>query len=306
MNWLNKSNSNPLVTFNSRLARLPQIEKAAAQLAASKTLNETEVQVLLTEFRTPKLSWLDEDNYHDAILDILSEVKLVSGVLLYPDGSNDQAYQVEMVKRLLAGNPRFRHLHQGDIVQAFYMNASGMFPEKYRHYNRELNGEFVGDVLAAFITWKDRHLGSKSAAIRLALNPPAEAARIVITDDDFMDYINQDYQAYQAGNETLIFNTSPKYCLLRRRGLLRVYSREHWWEWYRETVARLYHKRVYQVAENTGDKAAKKSAMSMYEAILATGNIPLAEHQALIHSMRRFMYLEFLATAARDALTFIG
>lgn len=266
---------------------------------ASRVLNEVEGRVLISEQSMPRMRWLHPDAFHNLVVDLIGEISLMTGAFIHADGSPEQAFQVEIIKRLLVTSPAFYSLNKDEIVQAFYMNAAGIFTETYRHYNREINVEFIGDVLRSYVEYKKRFLGTKLADIQKLLNPPKQKATPPGPSlDEWMDMINQDLQLVRAGQGEMVFNALMKYRVLRELGYIEIRSRAHWWEWYRCAI-RIQEQRVLrQVASTEGQKADRSRVLDYLNAILERAEIEKSQHRTNVHRMRREIYLAHLRLLA--------
>src|SRR5205823_5208666 len=114
------------------------------------------------------LNALTADQRHNAIVDAMSEIILITGAKSY-DGPMLSA-QVEIIKRFIWSG--FGSLTQKEIVFAFHLNLQGCYDEIFRHYSRELNCEFIGDVLRGYVKFKTQISKTKGKDIRSLLNPP--------------------------------------------------------------------------------------------------------------------------------------
>lgn len=126
------------------------------------------MQIVKSERNGRKLSWLNDDEFHDTVVDIVSEIKLVTGAVLCQ--GQQLLLQIQMLKRFITTG--FGMLSKAEVVEAFYMNNQGQFEEVYVHYNKELNAEFVGNVLRAYMRYKVRFLNEKRDKIIDLLSLP--------------------------------------------------------------------------------------------------------------------------------------
>ena len=142
-------------------------------------LSADELKVVVNERNSLAISQLHSDSYHNEVVDFISELKLVAGVILHE--GQTLMFQTEMIKRfLLTGFP---HLRKTEMVEAFYLNSTGKYWEPYVHYNKELNAEFLGNVLRAYCNFKRRFLKEKSDKILNVINPPKREPRVINYDN---------------------------------------------------------------------------------------------------------------------------
>lgn len=250
--------------------------------------------IIMLEVTGTVLFRMDEKQFHNQVIDLITEIKIITGVFLYPDGTIEQQAQAEMIKRLLMRTPKYMRLTAAEVAQAFYMNASGYYPETYRHYNRELNAEFFGDILNAYINYKKKFATEKRDMFFRSLNPHEEPPIPVITVLQWKQFIQEDLQKMIHGQQSLIFNCTPKYFFLRRMGYITLDSRDHWWRWYRYAVEQRQREVLRTAAETEGAKASKRTMLGILGDILEAGTIPARSHRGLVHLTRRTIYLSHL------------
>jgi hypothetical protein len=127
-------------------------------------------------------SWLDikirdysAADFSNRIKKSLAEIVFLTGGKMYDkDKENEKDFyhlQIEVIGKFLL--QAFSHLTFSEIVNAFYLNSAGKFSEIYRHYGRELNAEFVGSVLSAYVDYKRRltDFDAFGRKLELALDP---------------------------------------------------------------------------------------------------------------------------------------
>jgi hypothetical protein len=150
----------------------------------------------------------------------MSEIKLVTGVLIYEEPALMKT-QIEMVKRFLAtGYPM---LTKEEILHAFYLNMQGAYDQVYKHYNRELNAEFMGDVLRAYLNYKLYLRETKGPQINRLLATTAPKAlpyKRVVDYAFWKQLIQEEYDDYRFGRPSRQLWSVRKYYTLRRFGLL--------------------------------------------------------------------------------------
>lgn len=178
-----------------------------------------------------KLKLLNEDDAHNAVVDLISEIKLITGAFVY-DGNMMKA-QVEMLKRFLVTG--FGMLSKEEIVESFYMNHQGVFDEVYVHYNRELNAEFTGNVLRAFLKWKAGFLREKRDRIIGILAPIKMPERDI--DYDFWKVrVQEDLNILQFKSNEISMWHQRKYYTLRKFGLMPFKGISSWFYFIRKAL----------------------------------------------------------------------
>ncbi len=210
-------------------SRLMEVKQKEAALAIYKPLNEIQLQqlqenldteelkVILSERNGQKLKYLTEDELHDTVVDIVSEVKLITGAMVY-EGA-ELRVQVETIKRFLFS--AFHMLTKEEVLNAFYLNSSGQYGEVYRHYNKELNTEFMGDVLRAYLRHKVYIREIKGPLINQVLMiGPKDTVKRDIDYEFWKEMIQQEYYAYCHNQSTMQIWNARKYYTLRKFGLL--------------------------------------------------------------------------------------
>lgn len=280
--------------------RLERYEAGVQALMNSKHLNEVDAQVVRNELNSPMLRWLSEDDRWNELVDIWSEVKLITGAIMYE--GNMAGIQLRMLERFIAYEPQFISLTTAEIRHAFYLNNSGRYTEVYRHYNRELNAEFVGSILLAYMKYKDMLYQRSGKEIKGLLNPPQPKPIHEITQTDWMSYIQQDYEKYKAGQPELIFNCGVKYIFLRKCGLIPLSGRKKWWEWYRNAVCDLELKLRRQTGGSEGQSITRSRQIQAWELVRETGIIHRSDHLSVIFHMRRLIYMKFFELIADCAI----
>jgi len=267
--------------------------------------------MIRNELNSPKLFKLNDDQLNDGLCKIWMEIQMLTGASMYPDdGSQLLDIQLRMLNRFLMSNPKYSRLSLTEILHAFYLNNQGEFADSapagsggvFRHYNKELNAEFIGDVLNAYVRKKSKMYGEKMTDLWRVLDPPVEQ-KIVLSSEDWQAFIQDDYNDYRAGDTNKIFNTSPKYCYLRRCELIKFSSKKRWWEWYKACLEhRERRARIKAAHAKYTSKRELDLEVEMYRAIHETGMIPKHEHRNVISTMRRLAYLKFFEIISSCAI----
>ena len=256
--------------------------------------------MVLNQVNGPTLRQMDHDTRYDTLIDIWSEIKMLTGCILYENKA--LALQADILERFLRTHPGFMSLTKSEILHAFYLNSGGQLDNVYRHWNKELNAEFVGDVLGAYLRFKNRFFTNNHDLLAKAINPPAPKRPAPPTHDEWEADIQQDYQHYLAGNTELIFNTSAKYWYLRKCMIIEYSSRASWHRWYRYAFYWRRDNLQRRPAITEGARITRGKEMDMYNAILSSGVVPWIEHRSILHTMKRLVYLEIFRILKETAI----
>jgi hypothetical protein len=253
--------------------------------------------VVRNELNSPTLLWLSDKERWDKLVDVITEIKLLTGAIIH-EGEALQL-QLKVIERFLISSKRYAALTTNEILHAFYLNNQGEFGTVYRHYNRELNAEFVGDVLLAYLNYKDGIYARVN--IKGLLDPAPERKPLdPITDIALMGYIQGDYDMYRSDARELIFHSPFKYNLLRRAGLIEVYSRKYW----RKMEAYAMAERVEygsgrpERATDVREREDRAAVASMYARFVQDGYLPIAEYRLVVQGVRRRLYMRFFEMIA--------
>lgn len=178
-----------------------------------------------------KLQLLSDDDAFNAVADLCSEIKLITGAIMHEGKMLEP--QLEMLRRFIVTG--FGNLTKPEIVQAFYMNLQGKFEDVFVHYNKELNAEFIGNVLRAYLRWKARLVQDKGHKIQLLL----KAEKLVRRDIDYdfwKDLIQQDFEFYKKFRASDQIWHDRKYYTLRKFGLLYFKSLDTWFWFMKKAI----------------------------------------------------------------------
>lgn len=118
---------------------------------------------------------------------------------MYDENTQKEMYKIQLqtISKFVINS--FHFFSFEEIVQAFYLNAAGKLGDTYSHYGRELNIEFIGNVLAAYKKYKqalyNQHGPELVKTIKGELpEPPSK----ILTDEDYLnDKRRTIEQAYQ-------------------------------------------------------------------------------------------------------------
>jgi len=280
----------------------PEIEKAVFRLEACRALNAAEARIFLNEVQTPRLNWLSDDGYHNAIIDIITEIVFISNAPLYPDGSPEQLAQLEVLKKFLITSPRFGQMHAGDIVHAFYMNEDGGHWDHIKHFNNFLSCEYVGAVLNPFLRFKQR-MEPKRKLLMKSLPQPLLAAIPFYGPTYWEGEINTDLLLINAGNPGKIFNIETKYKYLRKINFIKIRSLAHWYRWMGYTIGQLKERESRKPTKTEAQILEKQKLVAMYGEMIQTNSIPRHEISRIVFQTRREIYLQHLKRAADSGTT---
>lgn len=250
------------------------------------------------ELSAPQMRWLSESERWESFQTLWVEVKMLTGAILHEPPL--LSVQLTMLETFIMSHEKYQRLTRNEIRHAFYMNAQGEFADQvpsgsggmFRHYNKELNAEFIGDVLNAYVRRKARLYDQKHYAIAQAMAPAVEAPPV--TAEHWQNLVEQDYQRYLREEYHLIFFGADKYLFVRRCGLIKFSSARKWRQWYAQALEiRERRARTAQVTKFS-QRVEREKAVEMYEAIRRSGLIPVYEHKSVLHEMRKLVYDAFL------------
>lgn len=253
----------------------------------------TEITVLRNELNSPILKLLTDAEFHSNIIDILTEVKFLTGFILYEDREKMKV-QLRVIKRYLRSCEKFMTLTTNEVLHAFYMNQQGLFSDLHKHYNRELNCEFIGDVLLKYITYKKFLYDRAGQHITNLIEPPQVQKFLPLGQNDWENLIQEDYEKFQHGDTPLIRDTTTKYFFLRRRAMLQYKNRLEYWDWYWRALTKMERDVKRRNTATIGSSVNRKKELEKYDEIRKTGMISRVDHISISHLLRRGVYLNFL------------
>ena len=256
------------------------------------------MQVVRNELNSPKLKWLNEKSLHDELIGIFQEIKILTGAIMH--SGDDLLMQIKVLKLFLLSAPQFITLTTNEIRHAFYLNSQGEYDEVYRHFNKELNAEFMGDVLRAYVKYKHDFHKRHSAEIKELIEPAADASAIIqLPEDEYMRIIQDHYSRYLSGSTEFIFPSISIYNLLRRYGAIPIYSREYWHKMIGYAIDdRIKQSRATFFKKDAWEKDNILRLRKIYETYQLEGWIPPAEYRMVIYTLQKRLYLRFLKTMA--------
>lgn len=303
----------PPAVLLARQNKLSRFEDAVQRLSISCRLSDLEALIFRNEYGAPPLTWLSDTERWERLNKLWAEVSMLTGAVMYADNYS-RSLQQGMLETFIMSNAKYAGLTLDEIRHAFYLNTQGELADSappgsggiIRHYNTELNAEYVGAVLKAYITKRARIHAEKGDDVQQAMRLTGEAPQPPeITADQWQQMIEDDYQRYCRREVNMILNTSPKYIFLRKCGLIRFSSKAKWHEWYREALRTRGRAARAGLVKQFADRIVSEKAISMYEAINTCGVVPHYEHESVLLEMRRLVYLKFLEiseTRGREAV----
>ncbi len=255
-----------------------------------------ETQVIRNELNSPMLKWLNDDNLHDELISIFQEIKILTGAIMHTGESLH--LQVRVLKLFLLSAPQFITLTTNEIRHAFYLNNQGEFDEVYRHYNKELNAEFMGDVLRAYLKYKQDIYRKTGDEIKAMIDPPAEAPRLVKPSEaEYQMIIQRDYNSYLAGALEFIFVSNGVYSLLRRYGAIQLHSRQHWHKLIGYAISeRMRLANASMFKKDAWEKENILRLKGIYDRYQLEGWVPPEEFKMIIHTVHKNQYFRFFKT----------
>lgn len=240
---------------------------------------------------SPWLKWLEPKACWNALVDVWKYVKMASGCLLH-EGEEFQA-QLRMLYEFITCNPKFATLTINEIKHAFALNYQGCYSEMHRHYNRELNAEFVGSVLNSYLLYRQYLYNHKGEMIKRLIEPAPLVIPPKTEAGDWCRMIQEDYELFRAGESQWINNTTQKYYVLRRANLLNYTNVKKYREWFDNALTRVETDVKIRSANVIGGRIDKERELAIYATYRQTGVIPMDQRMKIFHKMRKMLYLQF-------------
>jgi len=250
----------------------------------------------MNELNSPQLKWLSDDGLHDKLLDVFMEVKVLTGAILHKPG-DDLVKQIEVLKLFIASHPVFTGLTVNEIRHAFYLNNQGEYEEVYRHYNKELNAEFIGDVLQAYVRYKTRFYRLKGKEVKAIVLPKHDTPAPVISESEYREMIQQHYCLYLNEQPEWIFMPDKAYQLLRNYGAISIRDREHWQYLVSKAMGRrAAYGRTSLIGKDGWEKENILKVRKVYEVWEQYGWLSIEEYRMVVHTLRKMLYFRFFET----------
>ena len=250
----------------------------------------------MNELNSPQLKWLSDDGVHDKLLDVFMEVKVLTGAILHKPG-DDLVKQIEVLKLFIVSHPVFTGLTVNEVRHAFYLNNQGEYEEVYRHYNKELNAEFIGDVLQAYVRYKNRFYRAKGKEVKAIVAPKDQQPVPVTSESEYREMIQQHYCLYLDDKREWVFMPDRAYQLLRNYGAITITSREHWYHLVGKGMnKRAGYGRTSLIGKDGWEKENILKVRRVYEAWEQNGWLPMEEYRMVVHTLRKMLYFHFFET----------
>lgn len=259
------------------------------------------MQILKNQLNSQRLRDLSDSEYHDTVVNMMAEIKMLNGAILHKSevvgGVNMLAQQVETLKMFIASNFRFTALTVSELRHAFFLNAQGEYDEVYKTYRRELDAEFVGQVLRAYLQYR-RPMDQQAEAIKGKLKGKLLLPVAVPCTDDWKRIVQRHYDLYRNGDWEMIFVYPGEYYFLRKIEAIRYSSKKKWGEWYMRALTQRFNEAMAMDAITFEQKEAKERRRSMYLRIFDTNVVPRDEDTQVICRMRKMVVLKFFELLA--------
>ena len=236
---------------------------------------------------------LSEDDFYNAMINLFTEIKLLTGAVLYSPGV-ELNLQVQTLLVFIRSSPRFMALTVAEIRYAFHLNNQGELDETYKHYNRELNAEFIGGVLSSYVKKIRKPLDERSEEIRKMLGM-IEAPAPVPKLDRFIiqHHIQTQYDIYRSGEKELCFISDAGYRYLRRIGAISFTDAKKWRAWYMYASEKhrqyLMQKLDLQIMGEAKRQDEKKAINVIFDAMKQPADVPNELRRPILTAMRRLV-----------------
>lgn len=258
------------------------------RLKNSKILNEIELTIFCNELNSPRICWLDENQFHNVVTQLLQEISLLTGADVY-----DTPYKNEMlaktIETLIATNPGMQKLTLSELRHAFYLNHNGVYEKVHTMYGKPISADYVGNVLKDYLIFKLRPI-SKQIEIQNLINPPQAKPIPVYTDDDYKKFIQEDYENYKKGDTEFIFLIEEKYQLMFKLGYIIYPNEEFKQKWMDYALKRREIEVKNTIASNIAQRNQKLKGIAMYDLIKETNIVPEDEQKSVELYMHKLVY----------------
>lgn len=246
----------------------------------------------MNELGSLPMKLLSDTEQHDMLIDLFKEIKLLTGAVLH--SGEELLYQVNVLKMFLTSHPKFTSLTIPELRHAFYLNSQGEYGEVHKHYNKELNAEFVGAVLLSYLRYK-RSIYARNGQVISSVLAPAEVVKhSPLTEKQLQQIIQQHYDLYLNGDTEYIYLLDSVYYLLRKYGAICYESRlDHDARYFTCMDARARESKRRQKRYEDETALEQRHIYSHWGTDKFTG-VPKDERIAIRHLLRKRMYLQFL------------
>jgi hypothetical protein len=243
--------------------------------------------MIIAEKSGKKLQWLSDDDSYNEIIDIITEVKMLTGALVY--SGKEFEIQAEMLQLFIVSG--FGMLSKSEIVYAFYLNLQGQFDEVYVHYNKELNAEFVGNVLRGYLKYKKIFLRQKRDSIITLLEPP-KMEKYEIDYDFWKELVQQDLDYLKNINKDSTLWNVRKYYTLRKFGLMPFKGKSTFFYFIKKAIGNKYF--LLNLPQNTNYRNYEFTSVMQLRSIFKTSQ----DYHICIEDARKLSYWYVLQTCA--------
>lgn len=159
-----------------------------------------------------------DDELQTAVRTFCQYVTVLTGCHIEPAAT---IVTLKTIKNFLA--TQYSFLTAKEIQTAFEMNCSGQHWPSVSHYNRPLNCDYIGQVLAAYNDhYRSEHvlhIGKVLAKTTLELSQPSDEKPV--TDDDRREMLQMAYTGYCNAPKMPILGVKTIYGYAERFGLLK-------------------------------------------------------------------------------------
>lgn len=236
------------------------------------------------------------------LIDLYTEIKILTGATMAnmgdpkkPENGNPLKEQVKVLNAFLVSHVNFTSLTVNEIRHAFYLNSQGEYGEVYRHWNKELNAEFMGDVLLAYLKYKRALHDKHGTAIKAALGRKDNTVVISKpTVEDVKMIIQQHYDMYRKGELDFIYLHDCVYRFLRKVGGIPSYTKGGYLKMMGAAASE--RERIGQrslVGRGPAEVTEIKYLERIYDEYMVKGFLPADEYLMVIHVMRKTRYMRF-------------
>lgn len=258
-------------------------------------MQTVEIQILKNQLNAPKLRELtNPTDFRKFMIQAFAKIKILTGAKLYED-EDELNWQVDILIAFVQADERFMSLSTSEFQHAFFLNSQGRFGTPHSHYGREMDAEFIGKILLSYLDYRYK-LNQKVPDILAVIEPPEKVSKPVVkmNDKDWQEMIQIDYNLYKNEQYDLLFNITPKYCYLRKLGLIKLRSRSEWNRRLRQALERAEMEVTATKAKTLPQVLDKQRKLKIYQDALFNGKIDVKECRVVVLTLRKLQYLHFL------------
>ncbi len=250
--------------------------------------------MLRNQLNSKKLNELDTDTFYDTMIDVYTEITMLTGAKLHT-GAKLKA-QVQILNMFIQSSYRFMMLTVNEVRHAFFLNNQGAYKDTYRHYNRELNAEFVGDVLSAYIQQIRKPLDAQHEKVKALLTPPTQKKLYRPSTRTIQDILQVHYDLFKQEMYELIFISNVEYYYLRKIGAIQFVDKKEWLHRYNAGLKRLRMLAEMMPANNMHARKERAKKVQLYDTMQRTGIVPYDKHVSVVRSMQFVSCMRVFAT----------